>query len=1787
MSEKRFQRLEQVKDASHPKFGRIMELKDAGDPEILEAPRAAAARSLSSKDKPKQHRIKTREEILADMGIAPTAPVAKPIQWKIARPIEPYVYTPPPPKKGGGGFLGFLGDVIDVIDTPRAAIVSTIKETGDLFQGEGFSASDWWKQTSDNMMMGEVLRDWGVDLPGPLHFVVGLGLDIALDPLTYLAAGTLSARFANPNKVADALSSASKTYRAAGKIDEADMLLKAAGNVTSKRSVLSAGDEALSHIGMGVGLRMTVPGTGRIGRTIIEKPLRAISKKAGAALDARRVRQLPEANLPDLLKGPNNPWAKQGKRSYDFSKPGNQKKLVQKINTIRTNKLAPRTAFTDPARQAMRMPVELVRIPIPGNKAFIKLSAGLVGTAFAASASTKFGRSMGNLFGTQGEYNRAIREIGKGMAKGDQNALNMYDYLRVAKGAADTANVRVGTWQHSTLEELRDVHTMADSLGVNYDDLMWRAAEEPWQLVDEAGNSFFNPRLADIGLTESDEVMELHARAQKFWENAGQRLQKELEPFGVRVDLMDFRDEFYVPRFLDEVEAEGVVKGVQADGSRVTINTAIGKSNASGLVGNAFLRSRQYVTPKTMRNNFRADKSDVAGRMGIGPNNADMITDEMVHKAAVAQGLDGAKKGTFKVGMYTPEQLDALFDDLLRSPTGVSFEYANGGKVSNSYLGRQLDDVERAGGVRSQMERIGAEELGADYKKIYSEDFNQAMERYVNQASHRLRENMYMAALDNAGITIRVQDLDGATMWWGQESRRISSQLNGFLNDIGKGLDGADARLAREEPLLDQAAKRKTAYEEATGGEGIDAASARKFDRANEEVTEATRQIAEIKNIIAAINDPNIKNLPEGISVDVFELLRPPTNNPSRGSKIFNKALVDHAGYLDDAEQAVLVVNDMAETINDITQMRISIQQTLDAMTDVSPATKQQFKNLLDELDEAIESGTRGVQELNLNYMDNILKNDPGVTFLNHYDELGEIVTKDTTYKITRNGRKLSSKTFTTPVERELRNFVKRMATAAKNAKDPVVKANILADAKRVEQWLDRVSSAKKLSSQLGEQRIYSGVLNLIKSVDEGVVKIDEIAGINVIQNQIDEVDQLISSSSGINNLDPQSQALRDTLESELRYLEDVNEANKAALIDIQTEWEQKAAYWNDLYQNRKITVEELTARIEALNDARQVMLDRVQLEIIPRGQVTGTLSDRLANLGRVDLEYADVGRQGEIPVGAKFAAGDAQRKAISMIRTARGQHQLFDAYGGALNEYMLKHTSMEFKNGTTGVRRTIGPGGKQTYGRAERAFAGRAVVGEFTDDEMELLLNGMATLGKMQDPQQLGEFWKKYDKFLNWWKAQAVTSPGFFMRNQMGGMWINNQLNDVPMHTHARVRQIRKLAVQEGDGNALVGLERLIAKGKHVDLGGLYGNLISGGTGMRTVSIDELRTFKSWFETGMAGQGQVTMELPTAFAGVRGGAWKQGSLKPWDVDWKPMNWVRARNADSEFMLRGALAHHNMMTGATVEDAWNSVRKFHFDYGDLSMGERRIKKVIPFYVWQRNILPVLVESIGKNPKAWGRLQQVKGELELYSDQEGMVPHWFGENMGIRLPFTRGGNRVYVMPDLPFRDLNKITKDMDSAVDVKGLTEGVFRLGMESALPPVKLPIELMMGKQVFQGIPFSGRYQQAPFWAQIPGVSQALITTGLAKRAKNGRLVMRDNHIYSFDQWSPLIGRMRRLVPNERSKEEAAFTTWMNTMLGTGIRVNTPRMKYSEFIRRQKEFQQTWRDNIDIEMRVR
>ena len=268
-----------------------------------------------------------------------------------------------------------------------------------------------------------------------------------------------------------------------------------------------------------------------------------------------------------------------------------------------------------------------------------------------------------------------------------------------------------------------------------------------------------------------------------------------------------------------------------------------------------------------------------------------------------------------------------------------------------------------------------------------------------------------------------------------------------------------------------------------------------------------------------------------------------------------------------------------------------------------------------------------------------------------------------------------------------------------------------------------------------------------------------------------------------------------------------------------------------------------------------------------------------------------------------------------------------------------------------------------------------------------------------------------------------------------------------------------------------------------------------------------------------------------------------------------------------------------MKKGGSPQDAMNAINKFHFDYQDLTNLERTIKAVVPFYTWQKNIIPVLIESLGKKPQAWTGFLRAKVALELGQDDEGVVPDYYAEMMGIALPFKWGGRfggRIHAVPDTPFRQLFQLTKEPTSAA----------RTVVGSTFPWIKTPVEIWAKKQMFADIPFSGRYQQVPAaYKAVPGLMSALKMFGKAEKNNQGEWKMRDHDIYLIEQLSPIFGRHRRLFGNETAKRKRAATTWVSFLFGGGFRVNDFTERRNQLIKDQVGHSNDMRDILDIENR--
>jgi len=556
-----------------------------------------------------------------------------------------------------------------------------------------------------------------------------------------------------------------------------------------------------------------------------------------------------------------------------------------------------------------------------------------------------------------------------------------------------------------------------------------------------------------------------------------------------------------------------------------------------------------------------------------------------------------------------------------------------------------------------------------------------------------------------------------------------------------------------------------------------------------------------------------------------------------------------------------------------------------------------------------------------------------------------------------------------------------------------------------------------------------------------------------------------------------------------------------------------------------------------------------------------------------LELEMNRARRSTEL--GRRISAADSQETALKALNQERNMQGFQHAYNEALSNQLT------------------GPWLK-----------GYSAVN--MKESADLFAAATLAAAKLNSASAMADWTKGYRSLLNYWKAQAVATPGFVIRNIMGATWINSQILGVEMGQHMKTSAMRRAAMKAsieavGDKKYLqhlrdtakarnIVLEQPVAG--HLGTGSAYlawktastatPTKLPGVRGVfRNATDRDWRVFNEIERSGIAGGGQAAIEV--AEKSALGGA---GTWNPLRAHFVPFKAVRSANTDAEFMVRMTAARHVMDHGGDLEKAWKTVRKFHFDYSELTPTEAKIKMVIPFWKWQKNILPVLIESIGNRPAAWSRLRQIKGELEYASDAEGVVPDYFMENLGIRLPWRMDGSQLYVLPDLPFKDLNRWMRSDDRPITGIKPLDMATRAFAEAAFPYAKLPIELWAGKQFFADLPLKGRFQNVPpSYANIPGLMPILGGLGKAEKNRQGEWKMTDSDLYVLDQMMPFMGRLRRLIPGEEKYEKRWMTTFLSTMFGGGLRANTPEERRNQLIRSQRELEDDMKRMIDIEVR--
>lgn len=151
--------------------------------------------------------------------------------------------------------------------------------------------------------------------------------------------------------------------------------------------------------------------------------------------------------------------------------------------------------------------------------------------------------------------------------------------------------------------------------------------------------------------------------------------------------------------------------------------------------------------------------------------------------------------------------------------------------------------------------------------------------------------------------------------------------------------------------------------------------------------------------------------------------------------------------------------------------------------------------------------------------------------------------------------------------------------------------------------------------------------------------------------------------------------------------------------------------------------------------------------------------------------------------------------------------------------------------------------------------------------------------------------------------------------------------------------------------------------------------------------------------------------------------------------------------------------------GFAPAEAAEAVRKYHFDYADVTPFERGVmKRFIPFYTFSSKNLPPILEDLATRPAKLSA--SIRGATLGSEETQMFTPPYLGEGANVPIPGAPEGAARFISSfGMPFED--EFVKALGSvgALDFKRATGEVLG-GMN---PFLKYPIEEATGRQLYSG----------------------------------------------------------------------------------------------------------------------
>ncbi len=270
--------------------------------------------------------------------------------------------------------------------------------------------------------------------------------------------------------------------------------------------------------------------------------------------------------------------------------------------------------------------------------------------------------------------------------------------------------------------------------------------------------------------------------------------------------------------------------------------------------------------------------------------------------------------------------------------------------------------------------------------------------------------------------------------------------------------------------------------------------------------------------------------------------------------------------------------------------------------------------------------------------------------------------------------------------------------------------------------------------------------------------------------------------------------------------------------------------------------------------------------------------------------------------------------------------------------------------------------------------------------------------------------FTRTFNNLTNLWKTYATMSPGFHVRNALGGMFMN---------------------VSDGVG------------WKHqLEAIQLFKDMRSAGPEWLARQDERVQqAVKAMRASGAGGQ----FEEAGMRSGLANNVFARSSRKAGE-------WV-------EGPMRLAMSLHSYDQGDTLLQTYERINRIHFDYSRVSRMDESMKRIVPFWTFMSRNLPMQVNQIYAKPRAYAYYGSVRRNFSVPDDP--LTPEYWGRLGAWNTGKTFQGMPLYLDPDFGF---NRLESDVGTLTDVLGGNPGAL---LSNVNPLLSAPADFLAKRDSF------------------------------------------------------------------------------------------------------------------------